>query len=81
MQPVQPVHPHDPPTQEAAKKLGQRFAAMMGRDVEHIRIDMRDRRQGIIVHGSAAALHGGQGKCTCCPRRRRRTVDGDEVGA
>lgn len=74
------AHPHDPKTRDAAAKLGTLFGMLMGHEVVHVRLDMRDRRQGLIVHGSAAELHGPQGKCTCCPRARRRTIDGDEVG-
>lgn len=77
---MEPLHPHDPPTRDAARLLGQKFSALIGRDLEHVRVDMHDRRQYVRVLGTAAELHGPQGKCTCCPRRRRRTVDGDEVG-
>lgn len=77
---MEAVHPHDPKTREAAKLLGTKFGQLIERSLEHVRVDMHDRRQYVHVIGTAAELHGPQGKCTCCPRRRRRTVDGDEVG-
>lgn len=78
---MQPApHPHDPPTRKAAALLRTRYGLMMGSDVLHVRLDLLDRRQGLTVVGTARELHGGQGSCSCCPRRPRLTVDGDEVG-
>ncbi len=73
-------HPHDPPTREARRRLGQTFGLLMGREVTHVRLDYGDPLQWCKVIGSARDLHGPQGVCSCCPRQRRRTVDGDLVG-
>jgi hypothetical protein len=73
-------HPHDPPTAKARTRLGQRFAGLMDRNTTHVRVDYADGRQYVKVIGSAVDLHGPRGVCTCCPRRRALTVDGDEVG-
>lgn len=74
------VHAHDPPTRKAQQLLRTRFAQLMDRSVIHLRVDYSDRRQLLQVHGTARELHGPQGRCTCCPRRPRLTVDGDPVG-
>lgn len=77
---MEAAHPHDPKTRDAAARLGTLFGMLMGREVVHVRVDLHDRRQYVKVHGSVRDLHGPRGVCTCCPRARRRTVDGDEVG-
>lgn len=74
------AHPHDPPTRKAQQLLRSRFGQLMDRTVIHVRVDYRDDRQLLTIHGSAAELHGPRGRCTCCPRRPRLTIDGDVVG-
>lgn len=73
-------HPHDPPTAEARKRLGQTFGQLMDRAIPHVRLDYSDDRQWCKVIGTASELHGPAGVCTCCPRSRRLTIDGDPVG-
>jgi hypothetical protein len=77
---VHTAHPHDPPTVEARRRLGQTFGMLMGRDVAHVRVDYNDDRQYLKVVGTAVDLHGPHGVCTCCPRTARLTADGDVVG-
>lgn len=74
------VHPHDPPTRKAQALLRTRFGQLMDCSVMHVRVDYHDQRQLLQVHGTARDLHGPQGKCICCPRSPRLTVDGDPVG-
>jgi hypothetical protein len=72
-------HPHDQPTRKAQRLLRTRFHQLMGHEVLHLRVDYQDQRQWLHVLGSARDLHGPQGRCTCCPRRVRMTVDGEPV--
>jgi hypothetical protein len=74
-------HPHDPDTGKARTALAQRFRTLMDRAETHVRVDYHDGRQFVKVVGTAEELHGPVGVCSCCPRRRRLTIDGDEVGA
>lgn len=75
------IHPHDPPTRAAQALLRTLFSQLMDRAVLHLRVDYNDQRQLLTIHGTARDLHGPQGKCTCCPRRPKLTVDGEPVGA
>ena len=74
------MHPHEPRTGKERKALGQLFAQLMGRELMHVRVDYGDQRQWVKVVGSVSQMHGPQGVCTCCPRARKLTVDGDPVG-
>lgn len=50
------------------KKANQKFKALMDKQVTHVRLG--DKNARIRVIGSATDLHGLDGVCTCCPRRK-----------
>ena len=55
---------------KSPREINARFGRLYGREVKHVRVNA-DRDQWVQVIGTLAELHGPQGVCTCCPRRRR----------
>ena len=54
------------------KEANAHFRRLMDREVAHIRLGQRRGDDTwVALVGTLADLHGPQGVCTCCPRRRR----------
>lgn len=71
-------HDHDPADAKAAKRLNQRYAQLMGREVMHVRV-ANQPGQSVTILGTAAQMHGPDGVCTDCHGRSGETVRAVQV--